>query len=260
MLLTISARFAAGVVLALFLAVAGVSSVAVQNLRVTVRSPSAAQSGTQTGSLGSRLPARLGTSRGRQYFVDGRSGSDSNRGTLKAPWRTIAMAWRSVPRAGSIINVRAGSYADQVNLTHRKASGANPITVRAYPGERVVLTGPATLGYPAVYIWRSTGIRLQGFEITNDAGDGIKVDASWDIEIADNDIHNIGQQGIIVGAGTGSTVPTYSKNVQIWSNRIHQNGGWWDNNNPYALVGTHGIYYGNTGSNSDGIRHGRRCD
>lgn len=205
---------------------------------------------------GSLLPTRLGPSRGREYFVDDRSGRDSNRGTLEAPWRTIARAWKAAPRTGSTISVRAGSYAGQINLTGRTASAANPITVRAYPGERVVLTGPATPGYPAVYIARAAGVRLQGLEITNDAGDGIKVDSGRDIELVGNDIHDVGQQGIIVGAGSSTTAPTYSENVQIWSNRIHHNGGWWDNDDPYALIGTHGIYYGNTGSNTDGIRHG----
>jgi len=227
-------------------------------LRAVARSTSGVASATVTvlvkrGGLGSQLPARLGPSRGKQYFVDGQSGTDSNRGTLKAPWRTIARAW-SVATAGSIVNVRAGSYSGQVNLINKAANAANPITVRAYPGDHVTLTGPTAPGYPAVYIWRSTGVRLQGFEITNRTGDGVKVDSSWDIAVSNNDIHNVGQQGIIVGGSNAA--PTYSKNVQIWDNRIHDNGGWWENNDPYALSGTHGIYYGNTVSNSDGIRHG----
>jgi F5/8 type C domain-containing protein/parallel beta helix pectate lyase-like protein len=207
-----------------------------------------------TGTVGSKLPARLGQSTGGQYFVDGLKGSDSNPGTLAAPWRTINKAWLTVPLGGSIINVRAGTYTGQVNLTNRTSSAGNPITVRAYPGETVKLTNSVS-GYPVVYVWKTTGVRLQGFDVSGSAGDGVKVDNGADVEIVGNAIHNNGMQGVIVG-GSGSSGLTYSRNVQLWSNRIYGNGGYWPGGSTYYLVGTHGVYYGNTTSNSDGIRHG----
>lgn len=205
-------------------------------------------------SLGSKLPSRIAPSRGRKYFVDGQSGRDSNRGTLKAPWRTIGRAWRSVPIDGSVVFVRRGTYSGQVNLSNRHASASNPISVRAYPGERVTLTNPRR-AYPAVYIWKSSGVRLQGFNIVNPTGDGIKVDSAADVEISGNSIHGNGMQGVLVG-GSEISGQTYSRNVQIWSNRFYSNGGYSPTGDPYARVGTHSIYYGNTSSNDDGIRHG----
>ncbi len=208
-----------------------------------------------SGSYGSKLPPRLGPSSARALYVSGSNGSDGNAGTIGAPFATIGKAW-SVAGPGTTINVRGGSYAGQINLQAKTASAASPITVRAYPGERVALTGPSNEAYPAVFISRSVGVRLQGFEIANDKGDGVKIDSATNVEIVGNDIHDNGMQGIIVGAGAGTASPTYSSNVQIWSNRIHNNGGWWPNNDPYAAFGTHGVYYGNAGSNTDGIQHG----
>jgi Right handed beta helix region/Protein of unknown function (DUF1565) len=230
-------------------------------LRVQVTASNAAGSGvslsqptsavrpasTTSGSLGTSLPPRLGQSTGGQYYVDGQSGSDSNAGTLAAPWRTITKAWNAVP-FGSTINVRAGTYSTQTYLSGRSASAANPITIRAYPGETVILRNDSSAG-AAVYIDRSSGVRIQGFRITNPSSDGIKVLNSSDIELVSNSVYGNGNQGIIVGGG-GSTAPTYSKNVQLWSNRIYSNG---------ALSYTpfqHGVYYGATGSNTDGIQHG----
>ena len=217
-------------------------------------SVTAATASVTNGSFGAKLPSALGQSTGASYYVSGSAGSDSNPGTVDRPFATIAKAW-SQASAGTTIFVRGGTYGGQINLTHKTASAGNPITVRPFGTERVLLSGPSAQEYPAVYVWRTTGLRIKGFEIMNDAGDGIKVDAGWDVEIVGNDIHGNGMQGIMVG-GSGSAAPTYSKNVQIWGNRIHDNGGWWSGGNPYALVGTHGIYYGNTPSNTDGIQHG----
>ncbi len=200
-------------------------------------------------TVGSRLPTRLGASTGKQYFVDGTSGKDSNRGTRKAPWKTIARAWAKAT-AGTTISVRGGAYAGQIKLTAKSASAGNPVTVRAFPGERVTIFNP-TVGYPAVYFRNAKGVRFEGFDVRNPTGDGIKVDDSADIEITRNKIHGNGMQGILVGGDAG-----HSTNVQIWANRFYRNGGYSPTGDPYALRGTHSIYYGNTPSNSDGVKHG----
>jgi hypothetical protein len=207
-----------------------------------------------TGTLGSRLPSRIAQSTGGQYYVDGVNGNDANAGTVSAPWRTINKAWQTVATTGSTINVRAGTYSGQVNLTNRTSSSSNPITVRAYPGESVKLTHTVA-EYPAVFVSNSTGVRIQGFEITGSRGDGIKVANAADVEIVGNSIHDNAMQGVLVG-GSGSSGLTYSKNVQLWGNRFYRNGGYWPGGSTYYQVGTHSIYYGNTTSNTDGIRHG----
>ncbi len=196
----------------------------------------------------SKLPPRLGQSRGTHYFVDGESGSDANRGTRQRPWKTIGRAWRTVPLKGSVINVREGSYAVATVLKGRAASAANPITLRAYPGDPVTLTD-ATGDGAAVYIEDVTGLRVQGFRISNPRSDGIKVTNSSDIELVRNTVSGNGNQGIlVVGDGTGGQ--TYSRNIQLWSNRIFANGALGD------AQYNHGVYYGATGQEGRGLRHG----
>ena len=141
-----------------------------------------------------------------------------------------------------------------MNLTDRVFSSGSPITIRAYPGEQVLLTN--NVGeMPALYVARSGGVRIEGISFRSQYGDGIKVANSSNIEIVGNTFDSNGMMGIYVG-GSGSSGQTYSEDVQIWGNRFTGNGGWWPNNDPYAVVGTHSIYYGGTPNNTDGIRHG----
>jgi NedA-like, galactose-binding domain/Disaggregatase related/Protein of unknown function (DUF1565) len=205
--------------------------------------------------LGSKLPARIAQSTGQNYYV-ATTGSDSNSGTITSPWRTIAKALATVPTTGSIINVRVGSYSGQNTITNRTGSATNPLTIQAYPGENVVLTGPAAQ-LPTFYVSRVTGLRIKGFEISDPTGmsGGIQIENSKDIEVVGNEIHTGGHQGVLV-AGTGTTVPAYSENVQLWSNTFYGNGGYWASSNSFWIVGDHSVYYGGSSSSSDGLRHG----
>ena len=178
-----------------------------------------------SGPTGASLPARLGSSSGAQYYVDGNAGSDSNPGTSAAPWRSIARAWNAAS-AGTTINVRAGTYGEQSVLMSKTASASNPITVRAAPGETVSLGG--------IYVGGVTGLRIQGFRISRPGGDGIKVTDSTGIEVIGNDIYGNGNQGVLVVGDRSSG----TSNVQLWSNRIHDNGA--NGSSSYS----HGVYYG----------------
>src|SRR4051812_29966235 len=78
--------------------------------------------------------------RATEYYV-ATTGSDSNPGTLAAPWKSIN---KGVDRynPGDTLYLRGGTY----NLTsgiyfYRSGTAAAPITFRAYPGETVVLDG-----------------------------------------------------------------------------------------------------------------------
>lgn len=202
---------------------------------------------TTSGTFGAALPARLGESRGGQYFVDGTRGSDANPGTSTAPWRTINKALAAVPLSGSVINVRAGTYVGMHQFVKRYADPANPVTLQAMPGEHVVLTTPANAQLHAFKVADAGGLRIRGFEITAPTAlDGIKVENGKDVEIEGNVIHATGRQGVTV-AGSGTTAPTFSKNVQVWNNRFYDNGS----SNQFD----HSIYWGAVGSNSDGIDH-----
>jgi hypothetical protein len=206
----------------------------------------AAASSQALAAAGAKLPARLRQSKRAAFYVDGDKGRDTNRGTRSRPWQTIVRAWRSVP-PGSLITVRAGTYATPTLLVDRAASASAPITLRAQPGEVVTLRG--TKEDAAVYIANVTGLRLVGFRVTNPAGDGIKVTNSTDVEIQANTVTGNGNQGIlVVGCCSGSR--TYSSNIQLWSNTIYGNGA----NGQTAY--NHGVYYGAADTYADGRRRG----
>lgn len=73
------------------------------------------------------------------YYV-ATNGSDSNSGTLSAPWQTIQKAVQTV-FAGDTIYVRGGEYDGITNGWRFKNSGtqSKPITFSNYPGEQIVL-------------------------------------------------------------------------------------------------------------------------
>lgn len=79
------------------------------------------------------------------YYV-ATTGSDSNAGTLAAPFATIQKAIGAVT-AGGTIAVRGGTYALTTNLQITKSGTAtSPITLTGYAGEKVIIDGEA-LGY-----------------------------------------------------------------------------------------------------------------
>jgi hypothetical protein len=69
------------------------------------------------------------------------NGSDGNPGTLTAPLKTIQRAV-DLAQAGTTIQVRGGTYAPSTNIQLLKSGTASqPITLRNYNGERVVIDG-----------------------------------------------------------------------------------------------------------------------
>lgn len=68
------------------------------------------------------------------------NGSDSNRGTEDAPFRTIQHA-ADLAQPGDIITVHEGIYRERVNPPRGGTSEDNRIAYQAAPGEKVVVTG-----------------------------------------------------------------------------------------------------------------------
>jgi len=77
----------------------------------------------------------------REFIVDQRNpaASDSNAGTSKAPLKTIGKA-ASMVQPGDTVLIKVGVYREVVEL---KTSGTEgkPVTLKAAPGERVVVSG-----------------------------------------------------------------------------------------------------------------------
>lgn len=76
---------------------------------------------------------------GPAYFVDAAKGSDEADGSRDQPWKTIQSALTRL-KPGDTLYLREGVYFENVICSMAGEKG-KPITVRAYPGERVILDG-----------------------------------------------------------------------------------------------------------------------
>ena len=94
-------------------------------------------------------------SNGPAYFVDADNGADDQPGSEDSPWATINHAMKQL-EAGDTLYLREGSYFENVYCAVA-GTEEQPITIRAYPGERVVIDGgmaefqlePSTAWQPA---------------------------------------------------------------------------------------------------------------
>ena len=136
------------------------------------------------------------------YYVS-LTGNDSNPGTLAAPWRTIQHA-ADTARAGSTVNVRAGTYEELVSIHVSGNALDGFITVRSYPGETAVIDAAhfTPAGRQGVLtIENQSYVRIEGFEIRNFhtaehrlSPLGINVIGSGShIELLKNNVHHIQQ-------------------------------------------------------------------
>jgi parallel beta-helix repeat protein len=151
-------------------------------------------------------------------------GDDEAAGTMAAPWRTLGRAVEEL-RPGDVVLVRSGTYAENVDIA-RGGTGAEPVTVRAFPGEQPLLTGRLKVAADHV---RVSGLIVEGRTPTNPTDVAVYVSGAVDVQLIRNEIRRAGQSGIFVGDGSSRT--------QIVSNWIHDNGR-------NALL-DHGIYVEN---------------
>jgi hypothetical protein len=179
--------------------------------------PRARAAETEQGPLGSALPAPLSASNGRTFYVS-RTGSNTNPGTRRRPWRTIQKALR-VLLPGQRALVRRGTYRQNL-IMRRSGTALAPITVAAYPGERVVLHAASRSGntYPV----QITGsyFRLRRFVIEKGLGTSDANVYLWDgahhIELSRNKIRYGQDQGVFADDTTSY--------LQFLGNRVHDNG------------------------------------
>lgn len=137
------------------------------------------------------------------------SGKDTNPGTLTAPWKTIQKAASSA-KAGDVVNVRAGTYKEKVQI-NVSGSATAPIVFRNYKTESVVidLTGvtPGTDLSAIIRIPSRSYVTVQGFELRNyKTSDetrvpvGILVDgACKNVKLIGNKVHHIEQNNAVQG-------------------------------------------------------------
>ncbi|MCH7588965.1 MAG: right-handed parallel beta-helix repeat-containing protein [Chloroflexi bacterium] len=111
----------------------------------------------------------IGSAAGNSYYVSP-TGSDSNSGTIGNPWRNLSFAV-NVARAGDTIFMRGGDHAmGEVWIRRSRDMGGKPgqpLTIKAYPGEKPILAGSRRLIIDADYVrveglnfimpWTATG-------------------------------------------------------------------------------------------------------
>jgi Right handed beta helix region/Protein of unknown function (DUF1565) len=162
------------------------------------------------------------------------TGSDSNPGTEKQPWRTVAKAVNAMV-AGDTTYVRGGTYNEGLIQFRTSGSQSAPIKLLNYPDESPVIECIDPTKFHRMILQHASGthnaigwITIEGFEIRN-CWDGIKMHSGHDITIRRNWIHHNPNQGIL-GNGT-----------RVWVDRniISHNG-------PFitkpTAIGAHGMY------------------
>jgi Right handed beta helix region len=157
------------------------------------------------------------------------SGSDRNRGTRAAPYRS-AQALADVLKPGQTGCLRAGTYRDRQYVLAVQRSGRRgaPITIRSYPGERARLLGITQIA------GRARWVVLSGLDFEGDGSQNtIKVYGS-DVTIESSDITN-GRRGLsclLLGSAAEGT----AERPLIRRNRLHDCG------DPAHGNKDHGIY------------------
>jgi parallel beta-helix repeat protein len=145
------------------------------------------------------------------YYISQSTGNDSNSGTYASPWATYLnvvtyytpgdrpSGWVQL-QAGDFVYFMAGTYDDTYvyypspdpphGLFFRFLSGAdeNRITLKAYPGNQVAISSKGKGG--PIYILQSSGILLEGLEVTDGYGAGIQIADSSYIEMRNLRVHN----------------------------------------------------------------------
>jgi hypothetical protein len=137
------------------------------------------------------------------------NGSDSGAGTQASPMSlTKALSSSSPARAGDTIWLRGGTYNSSYT-SNLNGTASAPITVRAYPGERVVLNANNNAARSAdvvlsifgsnTYFWGFEIMSTDPFRPTTDGAhgpNGIYVNTSTNIRLINLIIHDLPGQGV----------------------------------------------------------------
>ena len=102
---------------------------------------------------------------GRAIFVDAVHGDDANTGSQTAPWKSITHGLQQL-NPGSTLCLRGGTYYEAVTVT-KSGTGKEPITIRAYPGELVIVdSGYREFHESPAMAWEIVDKRLGEFRST----------------------------------------------------------------------------------------------
>jgi parallel beta-helix repeat protein len=177
------------------------------------------------------LLSAASTSSAATFYVAA-AGSDTNPGTLSAPFRTITRAAAAV-RPGDVVEVRGGVYNEVVRLFNSKGTAAARIIFRNYAGEQPVIDGTGTLPRTDLVQLSTTEYTdFTGFEVRNSTGLGITVFNAKGIRLTDNRVRHSTRNGIYIGSdpfGATSDVLVQGNDVynNVLDNQAHTRSGGW---------------------------------
>lgn len=209
-------------------------------------------SGVYTSCINTTFTCHTGS--GSTYYIDDATGSNDNAGSFASPWKSPAAfsyagggAGHHNPVAGDCFVFRAGTYDETyvynsqdwlVYIRGVNGTVSDPVIVRNYPGESVILTSSAVspTAIRLFYIEQGNGhIVVDGLTATGGWGGAFTASETNDIEFRNLLIHDIdgwadgNLSGISIGDGSGHLV--------------HHNNIY----NVFQKTGTINNYYNNTG-------------
>lgn len=133
------------------------------------------------------------------FYVDD-AGSDSNPGTLAAPFRTITRGLTFIDGANDVLYVRGGTYNERVLIWNKHASAGNEIWIKGYNGEKPVIDGTGIGDYSTVSINESSYIYFTGFVVQNSPRTGILVWDAHHVNVEWNTVKTTVRAGIHAGS------------------------------------------------------------
>jgi hypothetical protein len=160
-----------------------------------------------------------GTARATEYYV-APTGSDSNAGTMDAPWATLQKGANTAV-AGDTVWIRGGTYkvttpansGAGINFTKSGTSDTNRIKYWAYPGETPLFDFSnlqiSTTGYTMGFVVNANYLHFKGLEIccvpmNTSSNNGISVNGSSAYDIFEQlDMHHNNGNGIFIGNKSG---------------------------------------------------------
>ncbi len=148
-------------------------------------------------------------------YVDGTSGNDNNNGTsLGTAWKTIQKACNTAT-PNSIVQIKAGTYHENIVLNVSGTSG-NPIIIRNYMNDEVVIDGTGTTGTTLLSITNKNYLRFQNLTIQNKTAkdaQGVLVETTGSATSTALSFSNIIIKNIN-WTNNASTIPTDNDNAQ----------------------------------------------
>ncbi|MBZ0294258.1 MAG: right-handed parallel beta-helix repeat-containing protein [Anaerolineae bacterium] len=107
------------------------------------------------------ISGSLAYAQSNTYYV-ARNGRDSNPGTEAKPFRSIRHGMQML-QPGDTLLVKKGTYAEELRNIPSGDSWSNPVTIRAYPGNRVTIKPPKNSERVITFSGNQQYIIIDGF-------------------------------------------------------------------------------------------------